>query len=76
MNNLENPRSILLVSKRTFPSQMKLLDTDSQSLFGVVTFFREENLSDEVMPTLTPSSGVYTHHCSLHSSPSAGKLTL
>ena len=55
---------------------MKLLDTDSQSLFGVVTFFREENLSDEVMPTLTPSSGIYTLHCSLHSSPSAGKLSL
>lgn len=76
MNNLENPHSILLISKPTFPTQMKLLDTDSQSLFGAVTFFREEKLSHEVMPALTPSSGVYAFHCSLHSSPSAGKLTL
>ena len=57
MNNLENPHSILLVSKPTFPTQMKLLDTDSQSLFGVVTVFREEKLSDQVMPILTLAVG-------------------
>ena len=77
MNNLENPHSTLLVSKTTtFPFKWKILDTDSQSLFGVVTAFSEEKLSDQVMPTLPLCSGVYTLPCSLYSSPSAGKFTL